>query len=245
MNSEWATARAAENNAAWCERVCRAHGIPGVFHEHYWLNAARVPPSYPNMVTLSGSRSAAEAQRVRAAQAVAAAEPFAWSVKDSFGSLALDGLGFDRLFESHWIWSETLPRAEEPVAGTSWVRVTGAAEWARWESAWAGSPVRAGKGRMFPDSLLGQPAVAVVAALRDGNVVGGALANFACGVVGLSNLFGLPREPEALWGGVVATVAAAFPGIPLVGYEHGLALAHAKAAGFEALSPLTVWVRPA
>ena len=32
-----------------------------------------------------------------------------------------------------------------------------------------------------------------------------------------------------------------FPGLPLVGYEHGNDLAAAKLAGFETVDPLRVW----
>jgi hypothetical protein len=236
------TEHAAENNAAWCELVCGAHGMPGVFHEHYWLNEALVPRAYPNMVTLSGGRPAAEAQTAKITEAIEGSRPIAWSVKDSFSSLALDSIGFDRLLDAHWIWRPPPTKAAaEPATDTSWSRVTESAELARWEYAWAASPVPPG-GRILPDSLARHPDVAVFQALREGHIVGGGIANLAGGVIGLSNLFGMPGESEALWHGAVAAAASVFPGIPLVGYEHGEALAQARAAGFEAMGPVTVWV---
>ncbi|MDS0132262.1 hypothetical protein H5970_11085 [Amycolatopsis sp. CM201R] len=58
-------------------------------------------------------------------------------------------------------------------------------------------------------------------------------------VVGLSNFAG----PASAWPGAVAAVAAAFPGLPVVGYEHGDALRIALDHGASALGPLRVWVR--
>lgn len=240
---ESASVLAAKNNAAWCDLVCRSHGMPGAFNEHYWLNAGLVPRFYPNMVTLSGSRTSVSAQMARAEEAMAESPLRSWSVKDSFSSLGLDSLGFARLFDASWIWRPPAARvAWDPAANLTWSHVNEGPGLARWEDAWAGASAPAGTARTFRDSLLGQPGVAFVAALREGRTVGGVAANVADGVVGLSNLFGLPGEPEALWQGAVAAVTAIFPGRPLVGYEHGAALAHAKTAGFEALRPLTVWV---
>lgn len=42
------------------------------------------------------------------------------------------------------------------------------------------------------------------------------------------------------WSGAVAAVSAAFPGLPVVGYEHGDALSAALAWGAEPLGPLRV-----
>ncbi|WP_206787877.1 hypothetical protein [Amycolatopsis sp. MtRt-6] len=60
-------------------------------------------------------------------------------------------------------------------------------------------------------------------------------------VVGLSNFAG----PDDGWPGAVAAVAAAFPGLPVVGYEHGEALRVALGHGAEPLGPLRVWVSSA
>jgi hypothetical protein len=243
MSMESATLLAAKNNAAWCDLVCRSHGIPGAFNEHYWLNRGSVPRFYPNMVTLSESRPSVAAQMARAEEAMAAAPLRSLSVKDSFSTLGLDSLGFGRLFDASWIWRPPATRVEwDPAAAITWSHVNDGAGLARWEDAWADASAPAGPGRTFRDTLLGQPAVAFVAALREGRIVGGFAANVADGVVGLSNLFGLPGEPEALWQGAVTAVSTIFPGRPLVGYEHGATLDHAKAAGFKTLRPLTVWM---
>lgn len=78
------------------------------------------------------------------------------------------------------------------------------------------------------------PSVALLA--RGENTV---VAHRGDGVVGLSNFTG-PDEGRP---GAVAAVASAFPGTPVVGYEHGDALAVALAHGAQPLGPLRVWVR--
>jgi len=67
--------------------------------------------------------------------------------------------------------------------------------------------------------------------------VAGVIANRSGSVVGISNAFGLQDDWET-------AVSARFPGLPMVGYEHGPGLAAAKAAGFVGVGPLRVWLRP-
>jgi hypothetical protein len=61
-----------------------------------------------------------------------------------------------------------------------------------------------------------------------------AIAHRGPSAVGLSNFTGDD------WPGAVAAVSAAFPGLPVVGYEHGDALSAALAWGAEPLGPLRV-----
>ncbi|WP_439376618.1 hypothetical protein [Amycolatopsis lexingtonensis] len=67
----------------------------------------------------------------------------------------------------------------------------------------------------------------------------GVVAHRGEGVVGLSNFSG----SAAAWPGAVAAVASAFPGLPVVGYEHGDTLRIALDHGAQPLGPLRVWVR--
>ncbi|WP_370970522.1 hypothetical protein [Amycolatopsis sp. cg9] len=55
-------------------------------------------------------------------------------------------------------------------------------------------------------------------------------------------LYDFSAPPES-WPGAVAAVAAAFPGVPVVGYEHGDTLRLALHHGARPLGPLRVWVR--
>ncbi|MGW3996676.1 hypothetical protein ACWEF6_24585 [Amycolatopsis sp. NPDC004772] len=83
----------------------------------------------------------------------------------------------------------------------------------------------------------GFPVVASVAVLSRGPAR--VVAHRGEEVVGLSNFAG----PPSAWPGAVAAVAAAFPGLPVVGYEHGDALRIALDHGASALGPLRVLVR--
>jgi hypothetical protein len=75
------------------------------------------------------------------------------------------------------------------VAGVRWVRVTHAEELAVWEAAWrAGQEPFVGWPRLFPDQLLTNEDIAVIAAIRKGKVVAGAIGNRTGAVVGLSNI---------------------------------------------------------
>ena len=58
----------------------------------------------------------------------------------------------------------------------------------------------------------------------------------------MSNVFRRRAEERGL--GAAATIAADFPSLPLVGYEHGDSLAAAVAGGFTEIGALRIWLRP-
>ncbi|RZS79991.1 hypothetical protein EV189_3470 [Motilibacter rhizosphaerae] len=140
------------------------------------------------------------------------------SVKDSFCSLDLQGAGFAVLVEATWIaW--TAPRA----AREPWDEV-GVEDWV------AGHP----DSPPFGETLLGDPTVRLLSrgsarfALHDDG-----------SAVGVSNVV----VDDDLWPAVVGEAARRHPGVPVVGYEHGEALAAALHAGAQALGPLRIWLR--
>jgi hypothetical protein len=236
--------QAAYNNAVWCDTVCRIHGTPGQFFPSIWLNRLATPPFYPNAVTLTDAHDQ-EAQLAGIHELLAARIPGAWAVKDSFCALDLVSLGFEMLFEAQWIYRPAaLPVPSEARNAGAWQPVRDAAELEAWELAWSDSPVEdpaAPHQRLFLPQLLADQNVLVLAAYRKQRIVAGAIVNRSDGVVGLSNVF-VPAESTAtFWAGCVAAVRNHFPGLPLVGYETGEALAQAQALGFELLQPLRVW----
>lgn len=213
---------AARANAEWCDAFCRAHGIPGRFDDDAWSSPTRTPPLYPDAVTLApGVDAGALLARTDAGAGC--------SVKDSFADLDLAAAGFRPLFRASWIARAPLPRP--PAAG--WHQVTTPDGLAAWETAWGESP----EPGFFRPALLAEPAVAVLA--RDDLRAGG-VANRSGGVVGLSNVFAVDGDLAAAYEGAAT---AASQGLPVVGYERGAALAAARAAGFEPLGGLVVWVR--
>jgi hypothetical protein len=236
---------AAWNNAVWCDAVCRAHGQPGTFRKAVWITQNAVPPFFPNAVTLGGvEASATHAAAVQ--ELIAASLSGAWAVKDSFCTLDLHWLGFSLLFEAEWIYRPaSRPRPDDRLDEVHWVRVTEAEELAAWEAAWRTDqePLEAWP-RLFPDRLLTNGDIAIIAAVRKDEIVAGAIGNRTGTVVGLSNLF-LPREEARVFrAGCLTQVINTFPGLPIVGYDREEVLADAREAGFEVVGHLRVWSSP-
>ncbi|MBM2616668.1 hypothetical protein JIG36_13970 [Actinoplanes sp. LDG1-06] len=163
-----------------------------------------------------------EAITLRASAAPADVVRGSDSVKDSFAALDLTPYGFRPLFDAQWIFREAGPVTPGPAG-----RVTSETELRRWPAA-------------LNRALLDDPAVRVMA-VRDGERLrGGFVLNRTGGVAGVSNLFAADTgDMPLIWS--AATAAAG--GLPMVGYEGGDDLEHARAAGFRAVGPLRVWLR--
>lgn len=219
---------AAHNNAVWCDAVCRTHGVATAFHSDAWVAATRTPPMYPDAVTLA---RAADPRRLLAR---VDASP-GCSVKDSFASVDLSGAGMRVLFEAEWVHRPPATAADR--AGGDQLRWR-AVRTADDLHAWAGVH---GGGEVFRPGLLTDPDVVVLSAHADGALAGGVVANRSGPVVGVSNVFAT-TDPERLWHGIPAAVAAYFPGLPLVGYEGDEGLTAAARAGFVAVGRLRVWI---
>src|SRR6266700_2414202 len=132
------------------------------------------------------------------------------------------------------------------ATGLHWTWVQSAPELAKWEMAWSGSPANnpsTQQPRLFLPALLANPEIVFIVAYQDQELVAGAIANHTDDVVGLSNVFVPPDDPVAFWAGCVAMAQERFPGVPMVGYEHGPELAIVQEIGFEILQPLKVWTR--
>jgi hypothetical protein len=236
--------QAAQNNAVWCDTVCRTHGIPGEFHPSMWINRSTTPPFYPNAVTLVDGQDQ-DAQYAHIRDLIAARIPTPWAVKDSFAALDLAPLGFTLLFEAMWTCRPaTAVRPTARNTDVRWERVRSAAELHAWELAWRGTPatpVAPAQADLFRPALLADPDMLIVAAYHQHRIVAGAIANRTGAVVGLSNVFVPDQGAATFWAGCVGMILDHFPGQALVGYEAGEGLAQAEACGFAALQPLRVW----
>ena len=93
---------AADNNARWCDMVCRSHGIPTAMQDGLWVALGRSPDLYPDAVTLLPGIAAEDV--LGAVQAGPGC-----SVKDSFAALDLTQMGFAELFRAQWIFREPGP----------------------------------------------------------------------------------------------------------------------------------------
>jgi hypothetical protein len=233
--------RAARNNAEWCDAVCRAHNNPGEFHDGIWISRHPVPRFYPNAGTLA---EPSPQQLALIDELIAARLPSGWAVKDSFSMLDLESRGFRMLFEGEWIY---LPVSQMKDIGPTrasarWEIVRRASALAEWESACSEAAGDTSEDRIILPSLLENKDVAVVAGIRDGIIVAGAIANRSDGVIGWSNFFAPATEMFDHAAASLATIAGVFPGLAIVGYEHGDDLRNAHSIGFESIGALRVWI---
>jgi hypothetical protein len=226
------TLAAARNNAEWCDTVSRTHGVAGEYGAQAWAAPARTPLYYPDAVTLvPGADPGALVARIDTTAPGA-------SVKDSFADLDLTAAGFQVLFEAQWIYRP----AGAPVTAPelAWEVVDDPDALRAWARAWDGGN---GNADIFRPELLDDPAVHLFAGRSaDGRVVAGAAANRSDHVVGISNVFALEEGGDGAWPVALAAVHRLFPGVPVVGYEHGADLATAGRHGFEPIGPLRVWL---
>ncbi|MFG3040465.1 hypothetical protein ACGFYZ_26575 [Streptomyces sp. NPDC048330] len=222
---------AVRNNAAWCQAMCRAHGLPGTFGPRAWTNGGRTPLYYPDAVTLTED---ATAEDVLAG--IDRTTPGA-SVKDSFARLDLASEGFRLLFEAQWIHRPAGPSDLPVAAGHRPVRTP--AELAAWALAWSDGDAE--EAALFRPELLDDPETLVVAGYAvDGRILGGAVLSVGERVTGVSNLFTTGDTDSAhAWAGALAAAPA---DRPVVGYESGDDLTAALAAGFTTTGPLRVWL---
>lgn len=229
------------NSAEWCDRVCRAHGVPGTFTPEIWFQPRIGPPYYSNAITLT--RSGLAEQYAAIAQ-LKEALPQGFSVKDAFASLDLTKSGFHVLFDAEWVWFEPSPVARPGNRSSSWFQIETEHELIRWESAWAasGSPTVS---RVFLPTLLIDASLAFFGAQRDEQIVAGCIANRSrAGVVGFSNFFAPDSRRDRFRSEAVALVANFAKGNPLVGYDRGAELEGLQALGFRSVGPLRVWIGP-
>ena len=225
-------ARAARNNAQWCDAVCRLHGITGTFSDDAWTSPVRTPSHYPDAVTLRRSVDPAGVlDRADASRGC--------SVKDSFAELDLSPWGFEILFEATWI--QRIAGTHRGAAGArQWGHVRDDQTLAAWEAARGAG---AGGHGAFPPGLLARPDVVVLGASDGEEIVAGAVVYVGAGVAGLGSLFTTGPAPSDAFAGAAAAVARLHPGLALVGYETGVLLDAAEEAGFERIGRLAVWIR--
>jgi hypothetical protein len=218
---------AVHNNARWCDLVCRSHRIETSFAPDLWVTLQRAPRFYPDAVTLR--RGVAEASVMSAISPGPGA-----AVKDSYAALDLGRHGFDELFEARWIACD--PQAVESTPAP-WTVVQTEDDLVAWTTA-------AGLTGILGGELLQYSNVRFLAAHGQDGISAGAVAHLTGPAVGVSNVFTATMGEDEAWARIRTAVASVFPSATLVGYEQGVSLQAAIAAGFREVGPLRVWVSP-
>ncbi|GCE18755.1 hypothetical protein [Dictyobacter kobayashii] len=232
---------AVDNNAVWCDTVCRSHHISTEFYENFWITNRQAPTYYPNLITLSPATNL-NLDQEPLATFLTEKHDYTISVKDSFADLDLVPFGFYSLFEAQWIFHPApMGTVEQPSTTLQWKKIGEEKELLRWEEAW--SQTELSHNHIFLAPLLHDADVCMMAAYKEDQIVAGAIANRTTGIVGISNVFTPEQEAEQYWSGLLDMIATCYPGLPIVGYEQDESLELAVHIGFTPLGPLRVWLK--
>ena len=212
---------AVENNARWCDLVCRAGRVATSWQNGFWVARQPSPRFYPEAITLH--------ERLAPASPIAELPSGRCSIKDSFADLNLSEQGFEELFSAVWIYRDA-PSGPSPARG--WTVVDTVEDFADWLTAW-------GLVDVLAPSLLRDETVRI---LKHDHLAGAVL-NQIGSVVGISNVFSHGMALSEVWKDLVAVCSQEFPSCPIVGYERGDDLTAAVAAGFASLAPLRIWLQ--
>jgi len=215
---------AVENNARWCDLVCRSHGISTLWQEGFWVARQPSPQFYPAGITLQ--------EDVAPEQLIEVLPVGMCAVKDSFADLDLASHGFEQLFEARWIYRAPTPGTAAP---TGWTTVSTEKECDQWLAA-------CGLADVLPAALLRAESVRFLQRKCTHDVSAGAVLNLSGSVPGLTNVFSADVPLDDVWGDVAALCGEHFPSCPVVGYQRGQDLEAAIKAGFDDLAALRVWV---
>ena len=233
---------AAENNAVWCDAVCRARGGATAFTPGIWHHADPSPPYFPSAVTLAAGVQAEDVLRTLRSVGGGAG----LGIKDSFSRLDLSDAGFVRLFQARWLWRDAVNVAMTE-ARLRWVSVDTPALLAAWAAAWwpdatQAPPVPA----VFGEPLLADPTVRLLAGFEGDRLVAGCAVTLSADVAGLSCCFFPPADAAWARAELLDIVQRTHPGRPLVNYQQGEELQALLGLGFVDIGPLQVWLgRPA
>ncbi|MCG7346288.1 hypothetical protein MHZ92_19450 [Sporosarcina sp. ACRSL] len=218
--------KAVDNNIAWCQLVSAAHGKESFTTDKVWGLRAVAPPYYPELIT--SSRVTIEEDIVEFLKL-----DHVGSIKDSYATLHLEPFGFQMLFEAEWIYSPSV--SEKETGPYEWKLVRTKEEFERWTK-------ETGLENSIPTSLLGGPEMRMYF-LNCPNGCAGFIANKAADVVGISNVFSRGMDEINLWRTIPHVVSKEYPGVHMVGYEHGDLLSAARSSGWTSMGALRVWIK--
>lgn len=229
---------AIQNNALWCDLVCRAHNSEGEFFDAFWVNSDEVPLLYPNFITLQPFKNHKE-RLEQLSVFLQENENCSISVKDSYKELAIENWNMKKIIEDDWIWLALEKKSSVPK--NKWKKVSTKRELAMWTAAW--SDEDRDLEETFPSLLLEEGDVYFLGEFNNSQITKGAIVFQTDDSIGVSNVFSQNSTDSIFWRELVDNMRFNFPDTLLVGYETGKSLACALDAGFESCGKLSVWAR--
>lgn len=218
--------QAVENNIAWCRLVCAVYDKSSYKTDKVWGLHTKAPTYYPELITANRTATEEDILEFLKLEHIG-------SVKDSYATLHLEPFGYQLLFEAEWICHPAyIEQKSEPY---DWRIVRTEKELERWTKT-------TGLENSIPFGLLGKRGVKIFFMDRPDGFAG-FIANVAANVIGISNVFSCGMDVCDPWLAIPHVVSTEFPGIPLVGYEHGDSLSAAHSSGWKAIGPLRVWIK--
>lgn len=227
-------AQMAANNAAWINMAVSALGISGEFTPVLWQNVNDMPPIFPNADTLGGTI----AQKMSAIeQLVETRSGRVVAIKDSWAELDLSPLGFDILFEAHWLYRHPHP-LPIPQSDLDIEPITTADRLHDFALACNGPDIPT---EVYSPSLLNTPEITWLAGQKDRQIIAGVTAVKAEGLNGINNYFG---ESDLHKQHIIAAAINVFPDLPASTYTRTSSVPLFLDLGFETVGNLRIWLRP-
>lgn len=226
---------AVENNALWCDLVCRLNKVPGKFDVSFWANNKIAPPLYPNIITLKPiSNNHDELERLHLLLKTCQLSTF--FIKDSFCELDLSGLKFKKIIDAQWIAMEP---SRMDWKNSPWQRVNSVSKLAPWIRSWKEREKM--HTEVFKPQILTEEDVWICGLYAGNQFIQGAILYMNDNSVGISNVFSKTGTDRNFWSELVDFIGVNFPGRVIVGYESGDNLISAREAEFEAIGNLAIW----
>ena len=218
---------AVDASVGWYEDLCALHGVGSTLVDGLWRALTPPPPLHSDAVVVEPT--------VTREQVLGALDGRTHAgFKDSFSTIDLSHWRMEVLFAATWLYRP--PDAEQSLAAQrNWTVITDVAGLTDWTSHHDTSGV------LLP-GLLDRAHFKVLAKYQSGQIVAGAVARLASGVVDVSNVYAI-RGERVDWVELAHEINSLFPGRPMVGYERSDELSGAVEAGFIPVGDLRVWVR--
>lgn len=231
---------ASNNNLALYQAVFAAHNKTLELNDDIYFLPVKTPPLYSNLATRNKDWRPDEIfQQI---DKLAKEENWQdWSIKDSFQCLDLTKFGFEKLFDSQWIYLESNDFSSlDTPDHIDFKMIESENDLQLWIEVW-GEGVELGN-QIYNKDLLENSDVKFVIGYVDSKPIYVALLNKSDDVIGVSNFF-ISEKTEIVWSDLVKFIQNQFGLVDIVGYEDAETVSKIKSIGFESVGNLTVWLK--